>query len=167
MSMFEDGKYRWRETYFVLFPSGSRPTLKAVEETLSALNENYTLTNLSADESGLCESLTLLSPDDFAALDICYVGGAEVLEHGAELAGEMESGAVEASEKAALQQVRQYDGRFDVLHFERLSEFPDEGEEADEILDPSALILVLGALAQLTGGIAIDPQAGSILECNE
>jgi len=26
---------------------------------------------------------------------------------------------------------------------------------------------VLGALAQLTGGIAIDPQAGSILECNE
>ena len=31
------------------------------------------------------------------------------------------------------------------------------------MLDPSALLVVLGALAKLTGGVAIDPQAGTFL----
>ena len=38
-----------------------------------------------------------------------------------------------------------------------------EEDEPDEILDPSALLLVLEALARLTHGIAIDPQAGTVL----
>ena len=167
MSMFENGRYRWRETYFVLFRSSNRPTLKAVEQTLSGLNDNYVLTNLSADDSGLCESLTLLSPDDFAALDVCYLGGAEVLEQGAELVEEIGPAACDASEKDALERIKLCDGRFDVLHFEHVSEFPEDDDDPEEILDPAALILVLGALARLTGGIAVDPQAGSILDSDE
>jgi hypothetical protein len=31
------------------------------------------------------------------------------------------------------------------------------------MLDPSALLLVLDALAELTGGIAVDPQTGTML----
>lgn len=164
MSMFEDLQYRWRETYFVLFDSGNWPTLETVEQVLSALNDHYLLSNLNADDSGRFESLTLLSPDDFSALDICYTGGAEVLEQGATLAEEMERAACETGQQIPLKRIRRCDGRFDVLHFERVPELHEEDDESDEILDPSALLLVLGALAKITGGIAIDPQAGTILD---
>ena len=164
MSMFEDSQYRWRETYFVMFRSSDRPTLKLVEKTLAGLNANYVLTNLSGDESGMCDSLSVLSPDDFAALDICYVSGAEVLENAAELVEEIIPAACDPGETVAAEQIKQCDARFDVLHFEHVSDFPEEEDDADEIIDPAALILVLSALAKITGGIAIDPQAGSILE---
>ena len=76
MSMFEDSRYRWRETYFVLFPAKKRPALNSVAKMLSALNKRFELTNMNADGEGLIDSLTLISPDDFAALDICYTDGA-------------------------------------------------------------------------------------------
>jgi hypothetical protein len=168
MSMFEDSQYRWRETYFVLFASRKRPTLKAVARALSALNEHFVLKNPSTDERGRFDSLTLLSPDDFAALDICYTGGEEVLEHAASLAKEMQPAACEMRKTDALQRLLQCDGRFDVLHFERVPEQADEEEprddESDEMLDPSALLLVLGALAKITGGVVVDPQAGTFLD---
>ncbi|HUT88297.1 MAG TPA: hypothetical protein VMY37_02260 [Thermoguttaceae bacterium] len=163
MSMFEDTSYRWRETYFVLFRSGNRPTLTAVEQVLSVLDEHYTLTNLKADESGLCESFTLLSPEDFAALDVCYTGGSEVLEEGASLAEEMTASARDTGEGVCEEEIRQYDGRFEVLHFERLPDESADDDPTDEMLDPGALLLVLGALARLTDGVAVDPQAGTIL----
>lgn len=169
MSMFEDSQYRWRETYFVLFDSTSRPTLRTVQRALSGLNEHYMLRNLSADEEGRFDSLTLLSPEDFAALDICYTGGEEVLDHAASLAKEMEPAAREMSETDALRRILQCDGRFDVLHFEQVPEYEEEerDDEPDEMLDPSALLLVLGALAQITDGVAIDPQAGTFLDSGE
>jgi hypothetical protein len=40
----------------------------------------------------------------------------------------------------------------------------ETAEEADEVFDPSTLLLVLEALVDLTGGIAVDPQSGTILE---
>ena len=86
MSMFENDQYRWRETYFVVFQSSKRPTLETLQQRLSKLNSRFTLTNLSADESGRFESMTVLSPDDFAALDVCYLEGPEVRDRGAELA---------------------------------------------------------------------------------
>ena len=163
MSMFEDSSYRWRETYFVLFRSGNRPTLTAVEQVLSALDEHCTLSNFKADESGLCESFTLLSPEDFAALDVCYTGGSEVLEEGVSLAEEMAAAARDTGEEVCEEEVRQFDGRFEVLHFERIAGGSEEDGSTDETLDPGTLLLVLGALARLTEGIAVDPQAGVIL----
>jgi hypothetical protein len=162
MSMFESSEYRWRETYFVLFDSAKRPTLKATQEALSAINDRYRLTNLRGDDSGLFESLTLISPDDFAALDICYTGGEEVLEHTASLVGEVEPSCCGPSEAETIRKIKQCDGRFDVLHFEHLCEFPAD-DDGDEMLDPSALLLVLGALEKITDGIAVDPQGGTIL----
>jgi hypothetical protein len=169
MSMFEDTQYRWRETYFVLFDSSNRPTLKTVERTLCGLNEHYVLRNLSADEQDRFDSLTLLSPEDFAALDICYTSGEEVLDHAASLAKEMEPVAREMNETDALHRILKCDGRFDVLHFEQVPEYGEESEEeeSDEMLDPSALLLVLGVLAKITDGVAVDPQAGTLLEDSE
>jgi hypothetical protein len=160
MSTFEDGRYRWQETYFVLFQSSNRPKLKAVEKALAALNDRYVLSNATGDKEGRFESLTVASPDDFAAMDICFTSGPEVLEQGAELAEEFE-GTVEPHQRAALNRLRQCDGRFDVLHFAQILEACEE--EDDEMLDPGALLAVLGTLATMTGGTAVDPQSGTIL----
>jgi hypothetical protein len=162
MSMFEDRHYRWRETYFVLFRSHNRPKLKAVQDILSALNSRYELINLNSDHQGRIESLTVISPDDFAALDICYTEGAEVLEQGATMAQDIKPAVEDAGGADPLRQLVQCDARFDVLHFERVPEFEDS-DETDEMLDPSTLLLVLGELAKITEGIAVDPQAGTIL----
>ncbi len=164
MSMFEDSQYRWRETYFVLFSLAKRPTLETVEKALDALGGQHAISNGRADASGLFESVTLLSPDDFSALDICFTGGAEVLEHGDTLAKEIGPAACGAGEVAACKRIPQCDARFDVLHFEQvLDRGGMEDDEPDEVLDPSALLLVLDVLAELTDGIAVDPQTGTVL----
>lgn len=159
MSMFENSQFCWRETYFVLFESSKRPTLEKVQRALAGVNERFTLTNLNADEKGLAESLTVLSPDDFAALDICYVDGEEVLEQGAQLATDMEAPACRPEDRDRLERIRRCDARFDVLHFEQVVDFGDD--ETDDVLDPTALLVVLDALVKLTDGIAVDPQAGT------
>jgi hypothetical protein len=161
MSTFENDQYRWRETYFVLFDSARRPKLKVVEKKLLALNSRFTLANGAAAPQGLFESLSVLAPDDFAALDICYVGGEEVLEQAEGLFREMKTPDLDGEELAKLRRLRKHDGRFDVLHFEQLVDAG--GGDDDEMLDPSTLLLVLEALAQITGGIAVDPQAGAML----
>jgi len=158
MSMFENSNYRWRETYFIQFDSENRPSLKEVQQVLSSASERFVLTNLSADKKGRFESLTLLSPDDFSALDISYLNGPEVLEQGNEFADELKAAGCAGEDKARADKLRRYQGRFDILHFEQIS---DE-EDLDEMLDPSALLLVLETLAQLTEGITVDPQSGTI-----
>ena len=163
MSMFEDSRYRWRETYFVLFPAKKRPTLNSVTKMLSALNKRFELTNLNADDEGNIDSLTLISPDDFAALDICYTAGAEVLEQSVSLIDDLKKMGVEGPPPVPWEQIKKYDGRFDVLHFEQIAEGADDDSEDDEMLDPSALLVVLAALARHTGGIALDPQAGTFV----
>lgn len=166
MSTFEDGRFRWRETYFVLFPLEKLPPLKLVQKTLAALNKHYTLTNLTADEEGLFESLTLLSPEDFAAMDICFTSGAEVIEQVESLVEELRESA-EPDQRAVLKRLKEYEGRFDVLHFEQIADLAEEDDEQDELLDPGALLAVLGALARITGGVAIDPQSGSLLSTED
>jgi len=47
------------------------------------------------------------------------------------------------------------------MHFEQLVE--GGGDEPDEMLDPSALLVVMETLMKLTGGIGVDPQSGSLM----
>jgi hypothetical protein len=163
MSMFEDGRYRWRETYFVFFDAKKQPKLSSVTKALSALNSRFLLTNLNADEDGRIDSLTLISPDDYAALDICFTSGDEVVEQAASLVEDLKKAGPDNPPPVPWSQIKKYDGRFDVLHFEQVSEDVEENAEDDGMLDPSALLVVLGALAELTAGVAIDPQAGTFL----
>jgi hypothetical protein len=166
MSLFENNQYRWRETYFVLFESSRRPSLASVETLLSELSDQYLLTNLNANDAGLVESLTLVSPDDCSALDICYTSGAEVLEQGADMAQELQPADCVPGRPTISQQIQQCDARFDVLHFEQVPELIEEDED-EEMVDPGALLLVLAALARVTDGIAVDPQTGSLLSEGE
>ena len=138
MSMFEDSRYRWRETYFVLFDAEKRPKLTGVTKVLAALNKHFQLTNQNADSEGLVDSVTLISPDDYAALDICYTSGPEVLEQGASLVDDLKKTGADVPPPIPWEQIKKYDGRFDVLHFEQVPEDVEDGAEEDGMLDPSA-----------------------------
>ncbi|MGA2618410.1 MAG: hypothetical protein ABSF26_12425 [Thermoguttaceae bacterium] len=168
MSTFEDNRYRWRETYFVLFPADRQPKLKVVEKCLSAISKRYLLSQQTADAEGGFESLTLAAPEDFAALDICYTSGAEVAEQVALMVREL-APTIEPAQRGMLKRLKQCDGRFDVLHFEQVADLPADDEEQadDELLDPSALLAVLEALARITDGVAVDPQSGTILSTED
>jgi hypothetical protein len=161
MSTFERQDYKWRETYFVLFDSCQRPSLKKVEGVLKDLSDRFVLSNARADEDGRFESITVMSPDDYAALDISYEAGDEVKEQGETFYQELKSSVADADERAKLARLPKCDARFDLLHFEETS--GDDGGDDDEILDPSALLIVLDALVELTGGVGVDPQSGTLL----
>jgi hypothetical protein len=163
MSMFEDRHYRWRETYFVLFDAAKRPTLAQTKRTLASLGRRFQLKNLRGDAGDRVDSFTLLAPDDFAALDVAYVEGDEVLEQRTQLAEDLKSLVVEPEDRVRLKRIRQCTARFDVLHFEQVVEGEEEEEEEDEMLDPGSMLIVLEALAKLTDGIAVDPQSGTML----
>jgi hypothetical protein len=161
MSMFENDQYRWRETYFVLIESSKRPSLRQVHDTIARLDARFTVTNLAEDEDGRFESLTVLAPDDFAALDICYVEGEEVVEHRRELMQDLMTASCRGLDQARWDKINRCDARLDVLHFEQLVDAEDE--EPGDMLDPSALLVVLNGLAKLTDGEALDPQTGTML----
>ncbi len=162
MSTFERDEYKWRETYFVLFDSTKRPSLKKIESTLHALSERFQLSNATADEDGRFESITVLSPDDYAALDVSYDAGEEVVEQVATIEAEFKQGPLDADERQKLARLKSFDAKLDLLHFEQKAD-DDTEDELDEMLDPSALLIVLDALVELTGGVGVDPQSGTLL----
>ena len=160
MSTFERDGYQWRETYFVFFERSRRPTLKQIETLLHRLSKRFSIEAGTADEDGYFESISLASESDFAAVDIAYEEGEEVLEQAAALAREFKSSQLEADERQKLERLPKLDARLDLLHFEQVAE-ADMLDDDDEMLDPSALLLVLDSVTELTGGIGIDPSSGS------
>ena len=124
------------------------------------LGSHYQLSDTQADEDGKFESLTLVSPDDFAALDISYLEGEDVQDQVAALVEELHPG--DGVEPAKLALLPKCDARFDVMHFEQMVNNP-EADEGDDMLDPSTLLLVIDALVELTCGVGIDPQSGSLM----
>jgi hypothetical protein len=157
MSTFERGGYQWRETYFVLFDSSRRPTLAGIEDSLRHLAGHFQLTNLEADDEGLFESLTLLAPDEHAAVDVSYLDGEDVMTERTRLLEELKPTA----EKSVLARLLKCNARLDVMHFQQVADNGDD--EEDEIFDPSALLLVLEALVKLTDGVGVDPQSGTVV----
>jgi hypothetical protein len=160
MTTFDTESFQWRETYFILFPAANRPALAKVEALLRKLGSHYQLSDMQADEEGKFESLTLVSPDDFAALDISYLEGEDVEDQVAALTEELHPG--DGVEPAKLALLPKCNARFDVMHFEQMVNDP-EAEEGDDMLDPSTLLLVIDALVELTRGVGIDPQTGSLM----
>lgn len=162
MSLFADSRYQWRETYFVLFDRQHRPQAAAVKRALDELGPRLEIQELAASDDGLLESLTVVSHADAAGMDVTYVEGDEVKEHIVELRKEWRGKRAEAKEQPHIARALQANARYDVYHFEEVSEFPDEEDEGP--LDPGTLLLVLNRLARLCHGEALDPQTGELLE---
>lgn len=157
MSTFERDNYQWRETYFVMFESHKRPRLNRVRDALRKLSDDFELTEPTSEEDGGFESVTVLAPADLAAVDVSYLSGEEVAAEGVRLAKEL-GPTLDASTRKRLAGC---DARFDIMHFEQVTE--ESAGEPDEAFDPSALLMVLDALVELTDGIGIDPQSGAVM----
>jgi hypothetical protein len=160
MSLFEDRRYQWRETYFVFFDPDRRPKLETLQNKLDATaGTHFSIANPATDARGRIESVTIFVPDDFAAMDISFLSGAEVREEARDLANELSRSSCPPEKQKDLERLKRCQARFDVLHFEQTSKADDEDED---LFDPSGLLIVLEALIELTDGIAIDPQSGTM-----
>jgi hypothetical protein len=164
MSLFANEQYRWRETYFVLFKEARRPTVADLKKMLHGLGAGHQVADISVDDEGNLESLTVVSPADFSGMDITYVTGEEVREQVGEITADLRGASLTKEEKAKLKRLADCDARFDVYHFGRISDDDtDDSPDEDEFVDPGSLLLVLGRLARLCDGVAFDPQAGTVL----
>ena len=162
MSLFEDSRYQWRETYFVLFDRQHRPKAADVRRILHELGPRMEIHELAENDAGLLDSMTVLSHADAAGMDITYNEGEDVKEQVIELRQEWKSKQPNAKEKPHLMRALHADARFEIYHFEEITDLPDE--EDDGPLDPGTLLLVLNKFARLCQGEALDPQTGELLE---
>jgi hypothetical protein len=161
MSLFENSLYQWRETYFVLFESNRRPRADELAAELKKLAAGNVVENLQADEHGAFEALTLHSPLDNAAMDISYIDGDEVVDQVRDLVRDLREASLTPEERAKAKRLSTANARFDLFHFEQLGE--PGLEEDDEAMDPGSLLLVLDRLAEISGGVCVDPQTGSVI----
>ena len=157
MSLFEDSRYQYRDTFFVFFEKQKRPSLDKVESTLAELGTRYK-TIKSTEKDGEFESLTFVSPYDFSAMDIAVVEGEEVQTQINELMDEFKTMTLTGDDSTKLMLLNNCTARFDIFHFEQV-----DGANEDEFLDPGGLLLVMEKLSELCEGVALDPQSQSLM----
>lgn len=165
MSLFENPDYEWRETYFVLFDQANLPSASEMHEVLQQLGSRIEVSNLIARDEGRFESLTLVSPGDFAAMDITSTIGDEVCEQLPELVEELRPNCETDDELRKLELISNYSARMDIYHFEQKNVAANMGGGGDEIefLDPGGLLMVLDRIGELCRGVIVDPQASSLM----
>jgi hypothetical protein len=158
MSLFEDSRFNYRDTFFIFFQNQHRPTAAEVQAAIENLGSKYDFENLKEDD-GKFDSVTVHSPQDYSGMDINQIGGEEVTLQVKDLMNEFKLVTLTGDDRKKLAMMEQCDSRMDVFHFEQIFEGTDE----DEILDPGGLLLVLEKLANLCHGISFDPQSQTML----
>ena len=158
MSLFGNDRFKWRETYFVLFRRADHPTVEAVASALDTGHNE--VSNVNGDAEGRFESATVRSSEDFSAMDVTFVAGEEVRDHVRELLNDFAKQTLTSEDQEKLNLLGECDSRFDIFHFEEVENSPG-GEE--EFLDPGALLLVIEQIVYLCKGVGIDPQSGSLI----
>jgi hypothetical protein len=160
MSMHENDQFQWRETYYVVFEEPRRPKLRDVEQKVASLRGHFQVGEGAADPAGLIESLSVLSPQDYAALEINYLDKDEVAGQVASLYDELKP--ADGADAPRLAKLKRYTAGFEVMHFELMSEAAADEDDPEDMLDPSALVIVLEALVKMTDGVGLDPQSGAL-----
>lgn len=159
MSLFEDDQYHWRETFFVFFDEKMRPAPAKMEKFLKELGPGYEVRDIRTDDDGRFESATVLAPGDFAAMDITYIGGEEVIEQLDQMSEEIGKATLNAGQVEKLRKIANCNARFDIYHFEQVAVDEDEAD----MMDPGALLIVLERLAKVCDGVGFDPQSGQLM----
>jgi hypothetical protein len=116
---------------------------------------------IRADEQEQFESLTVVSPQDFAGMDITYDAGEDVVLQVEELVKELARSTLTPEDRSKLKRIKQFGARFEIFHFEQI--VAGSSESDDEYLDPGGLLIVMQKLAEHCGGIAVDPQSGAFM----
>jgi hypothetical protein len=158
VSLFEDENYVYRDTFFIHFEDGNRPTGEQVKSCIESLGEKYEFSGLR-EADGKFESVTIRSPHDSSAMDISYVVGEEVTEQIAGLMSDFRTITLSGDDHVKLKKLDGCNARFDIFHFEHKSDAP----EGEDMLDPGGLLLVMERLASVCDGIGLDPQSKTLL----
>jgi len=160
MSLFENDNYRWRGTYFVLFDAERRLTSEQIIAELRAIDSRNEVRDVRENEDGF-ESLTMISPTDFAGMDVTYMMGEEVREQASDLIMELQEMMEEPEDQQKLDRLAACNAQFEIYHFQQVTEQDDDDD--DEMMDPGSLIVVLERLAEECDGVAVDPQSSSFM----
>ena len=121
MTLFDDDRYDWRETYFVCFESTHRPKLPEIRRALKTYAPFFTILDSKAEPDGNLIEMTIASYENHAALEIVYRDGKEVMTEIQHLAHSLRKEAT-AGELAKLQKIAQCKIRLDVHHFEQTAD---------------------------------------------
>ncbi|MCL2623142.1 MAG: hypothetical protein FWD31_05675 [Planctomycetaceae bacterium] len=124
MSMFDDNRYCWRETYLVMLDGLKRPTKSEMVLRLHKLNDRLIIKDLRSTASERLESLIVIAPNDGAAVEIQYHEGEEVAVEFAALADELERHEISAKERKKINLARGLSAKIALLHFEQIQETP-------------------------------------------
>lgn len=118
MSLFDDDRYSWRETYFVFFEPAKRPRLRTVRRELDEHAGTFRVLDQQATEEGKLERLVLASYEDHSALEIIYHEGKGVAGEAHALVESLLPGCT-AKEAERLGTAKRCRAKFDILHFEQ------------------------------------------------
>ncbi|MDG2469364.1 MAG: hypothetical protein P8M80_08810 [Pirellulaceae bacterium] len=157
MSLFGNPKYQYRETYFILFENENRPSEDDLTKAISELGDRFEIKEIHRDQNDQFESMTVVSPSDFAGIDFTFLEGEEVMEQVAELNEQFKTTTLTGDELEKIGKISKCRARFDVLHFEEIT------GNADDVLDPGSLLAVVEGIAAICDGVGIDRESLTIL----
>ena len=158
MSLFEDDRYMYCDTFFVYLDASNRPSVDQVKTAITSGSEKYVLSDSRAEDDGSFKSITVRSPHDSSGMDIVFVSGEEVRDQVAEVVDEFRQISLVGEDFDKLNQVATANARLDVFHFEETS----DSEEPD-MIDPGGLFLILEKLNKVCDGIGLDPQSKTLI----
>ena len=121
MTLFDDNRYDWRETYFVYFESSHRPKLSEVRRALRMYAPFISTLDYKTEPDGSLAAMTIASYEDHAALEIVYREGDNVAAEARQLAHSLKEDASK-EECLKLQKIVRYKTRLDVHHFEQTAD---------------------------------------------
>lgn len=124
MSMFDDNRYCWRETYLILLDESKRPALSETVLRLHQLSDRLVIQNACPTANDRLESLIVIAPNDSAAVEIQYHEGSQVVLEFAALAEELERHDLSAGERKKIARARRFSAKIELLHFEQIEETP-------------------------------------------
>ena len=124
MSMFDDSRYCWRETYLVMLDRLRRPMMSEMVQRLQKMNERLKITVARGNVNGLFEFLIVVAPNDNAAVEIQFHEGDEVAQEFSSLADELERHELSVKERKKIARARKFSAKIELLHFEQILETP-------------------------------------------
>jgi len=159
MSLFENEQYEYTDTFFVFFKRENLPKASAVKNAIAELGDRYQFGQVAFREEQF-ESMTVLSPQDFSAMDIVLDLNTEVTTQVEELATEFRTITLTGDDRSKLERFKSCDSRFDLFHFEKQVK---DNQDPDAFIDPGGLLIILEKLRGLCDGVGLDPQSQMLL----
>ncbi|MDR1291160.1 MAG: hypothetical protein LBK06_08165 [Planctomycetaceae bacterium] len=120
MTLFEDDRYAWRETYFVLFEVNMQPRLADVRRGFDIHAGCFSVLDKKVGKNDAMESITIASYEDHAAIEILYSEGAAVLSE-SEALFETIIKDCPSRERELLRRAKKFAARYSVQHFEQVA----------------------------------------------